>query len=219
MPTPGYIPGPLVIPGVIEVILRWALPNGKLVSNVLHGENLGPVPVDPALAQALFAGIVGDAAWTTYAAHIATTAALQRVDVRDLNVALAPLFESTGAAAAGTDAFFPVPEGVALVATLKAAIAGRSGRGRVYLPGFGVDNVDAQGHAIAGLTGDAVGFVQLVSDQIFAAGMFMTIATRAHAAYVSPATGLMVPALAAGSNRVTQITVEDNVFDSQRRRK
>ncbi len=217
--SPGYIPGPLVIPQCVEVVLEWVLSNGKKTSNVLHAFNFVPVAINAALADLIFTNILAQPEWTAYAGRLPTTTALQGVKLRDLNVALGPLVESTSAAGPGTGGTDPIPQGSALVVSLKSSTAGRTGRGRVYLSGFDISQLDAQGHAIAGLTADALAFVQMVAAQLLGQSLNLCIANRAHAAYVSPATGLMVPAAAAGTTIVDTVIVEDNVFDSQRRRK
>ncbi len=217
--SPGYIRGPLIIPGVVAVTLKWALPNGKLASNVLHGNNFFGTAVNLAMANSIHANIALDARWTAYALTLADTVALQNVHVRDLNVGLAPEFVSDETALPGTNGSDVLPEGVALVCTLKSAVAGRSGRGRVYLTGFGSDQLDAVGHAVAGLTAAAADFVTAVSEAMTAASLSLTIAHRAHGEYTSPFTGETVLAVPASDSLVEQILVVDNVFDSQRRRK
>jgi hypothetical protein len=217
--SPGYIPGPLVIPGVVEVILPWQLPNGKVAHNVLHVDNPTSLNIDVPLCDTVFAAIAADARTTTYLGDISTVVQLNGVEMRDLNTALSPLFVSTAAAIPGTQAAHPIPETAALVVTLKTAVAGRSGRGRAYLTGIAVSGVDASGHADAGTTADAEAFMQGVSDALFASSLFLCVAHRAHAAYTSPNTGNLIPASGASSAGVVSIKVEDNVFDSQRRRK
>ncbi len=197
----------------------WAMPNGKNATNVLHGRDLGSVGVDTAFADSVNATITGDPRTTAWLARVSDAAGLLKCTARTLDIGLAPEFESTASISSGTDATPPLPEGVALCVTLKSAIAGRSGRGRVYLPGIAVDQVDAAGHCVAGATADATAFMTAVSDAFFTNGMFLTVAHRAHDAYVSPATGFTVPASPASDAIVSQVIVNDNVFDSQRRRK
>ncbi len=218
-PTPGYIPGPLVIPNCVEVVLAWTLPDGKKATNVLHADNTAGNTVDDALCDIVFNGVLADARWTAYALRLVTVTKFDAVKMRDLDSALQPLVESTGASAPGTGGSDPLPDEVALVVSLKTTIAGRTGRGRTYLGGLSVSNVDASGHAIAGVQTDAAAFIQAVADALFATSMPLVVANRAHASYVSPSTGLTVPAEAAGFHRVTTIKVDDNLFDSQRRRK
>jgi hypothetical protein len=112
-----------------------------------------------------------------------------------------------------------LPSGVALVITLKSATSGRTGRGRVYLTGYDDIASTVGGEASPDAMAFSVDFMQAVSDAVFANGMALTIANRAHDEYISPATGAVVPAAPAGHHDVISITCQDNVFDSQRRRK
>jgi len=222
MPTsPGYIPGPLVIPDTFELRLGWTQPNGKKTSNVLHFTATGSVFPSPATPQAIYDLIVGDAAWTAYAATLSIDCNFDTVEIKDLRTANQPFISSSVGVNPGTDASHALPEGLALVVSLGTALSGRAHRGRVYLSGFTVDSADTVGHAASGTVGAAQAFVQLISDTINGVDPFwlMGVAHRGHASYVSPFSGLTIPAEAAGTDPVTDITVKDNVFDSQRRRK
>src|SRR6266699_4069889 len=213
MPSPGYIPGPLVIPDTLQVRLLWILPNGKASTNVLHATSLGIFGL--AEINAVFGDVKLDARTTTYLAFLAATTALQAMDIRDLRAANFPLIQSDTPAAAGTGIGNALPEEVSLVVTERTALAGRAHRGRVYLTGFDDSAIDAAGHAVAGLTAAALGFVQAVSDAMAANGLVLSIGHRGHAAYVNAA-GNPVPAEAAGSDPVETLVVLDNIFDSQR---
>jgi len=217
--SPGYHAGPLVIPGVAEITLQWAQANGKNASNVLHATAGSPADITQALCDAILSDIGGDGRWTAYATCLAENTSLFAVKARSLDSALLPQFQSTGVALSGLGTTGTVPEAVALVCTLKTDVAGRTGRGRVYLTGFDPAFVDGAGHATGGLTAAANGFLALVMDVFASNGLLLAVANREHDAYTSPATGLEVPAAAAGYHLVESAIVLDNVFDSQRRRK
>jgi hypothetical protein len=219
MRSPGYHAGPLVIPNVASLRLIWAIPNGKLASNVLHVSNPGGIAINPSLCDSILAGVNADARTIAYAANLATSTSLVGIRMRDLNVANRTEFSDTIGGFTGTGATDALPEGVAFCVTLKTAVSGRQGRGRVYLTGFDRFTLTPTGRATTTLTTDAVGFVQAVSDAAFANGLALTVANREHDAYTSPATGLTVPPEIAGDNLVVGITAADSVFDSQRRRK
>jgi hypothetical protein len=218
-PSPGYIPGPLVIPQCLEVRLKWTLPNDRLATNVLHAFLDTGATIPTGLADTLFAGISTSGAFTALAVYLSDATLFTSIDVKDLRVAGGTISESTGVAVAGTDTTNALPEEVALAVTLRTAFSGRAFRGRTYLAGFGTAAIDATGHAVTGLVTAAQGFMQDVSDQMFAAGTALVVAQRGHAAYTSPFTGNTVPAENAGVQFVTSISVRDNLFDSQRRRK
>ena len=218
MTSPGYIPGPFVIPGACEVQLVWNLANSKEAHNVLHAEfDFGTV-IDSGLCDAILGGINVDTRTTAYLPFLAATTALAAIRIRSMDTALQPQFESTINGVSGTGVLGAVPEQVALVCSLKAAFTGRSGRGRVYLTGFDPVAVGGSGRATTALITAATGFVQAVSDALFPNGLHLAIATRGHSAYTSPATGAIVPATTNTSTLVQSLKVENDVFDSQRRR-
>src|SRR5438445_13447642 len=96
MPTPGYIPGPLVIPLTFQVRLVWTLPNSKQATNVLHcivGDELNP---SVALADSIFDAIIPDTVTPEYFAFLSGTTALQFLDIRDIPIANQPEVHSTG---------------------------------------------------------------------------------------------------------------------------
>jgi len=217
--TPGYIHGPLVIPAVVEVKLRWQLPTGRTASNVLHAHNPSATPITSGLADTIQNGINADARTIAYAAVLQQNCTCFGISLKDLNEERLAEFPNTVGGFNGTDASDALPQAVAFAVSLKSAVSGPRGRGRVYLPGWAESSTDANGTMSIASVLLAIGFVQAISDAIFAVGMSLTIANRGHDPYTSPFTGLEVPAQAPGHNDVIAIIAADNVFDSQRRRK
>jgi hypothetical protein len=218
MPTPGYVPGPLVIPLTVQLRLNWVLPNSRTATNVLHAIVDPTFVLTQVIVDNVFDDISSDATTTTYMAFLAGTTALQFIDARDLRVAEQALIQSTGVAVSGGGSGMALPEEVALVCTLRSALAGRAHRGRVYLTGFDSSAIDADGHAVSGLTAAAQAWVAALSIRMEAQGLALGIGHRGHASYVN-SRGDTVPAELAGTDLVTAAIVRDNVFDSQRRRK
>jgi hypothetical protein len=218
MPSPGYIPGPLVIPLTVQVRLVWSLPNGREATNVLHAINAGAVPVNVAMANAIFDFISTSASWGLYAAFLSSETSFVRVDVRDLTSAHLGVFESAGTPVVGTGVGNALPEEVSLVSTLRTGMTGPAHRGRVYWTGFDDSVLDANGHAVADLRTAINNLMAIVIAAFASVGLDLGVAHRGHADYVN-ARGNTVPAEAAGTDRVLQTDVRDLVFDSQRRRK
>jgi hypothetical protein len=218
VPTPGYIAGPLVIPLTFQLRLIWQLANGKVATNVLHAIVADGTDPSVAMANTILGNLVADAATDTYLAFLTTTTALQFIDIRDIRTPAQAAFQSTGPAAPGTGVLHALPEEVALVCTLRTALAGRAHRGRVYLSGFDASGLTAEGHATPGLTAAAQAFVEQLALYMAGEGLALGVGHRGHAEYVN-AVGNTVAAEAAGTDLVTQVVVRDNVFDSQRRRK
>lgn len=217
MPSPGYIPGPLVIPNTVQVRLMWNLADGSFASNVLHAQKAG-VLVDQTMADDLYTNITGAAGFAAYMDLLSSDVSLLRVGIKDLDTANQVEWESSAAASPGTGVGNALPEEVALVVTLRTNLAGRAHRGRVYLGGFIVTTCTAQGKATGALTAAAATFIQNVSDAMDALGLQFGVAHRGHAEYVN-ARGVTVPAELPGTDPVQAVIVRDNQFDSQRRRK
>lgn len=123
-----------VIPNGCYVRLLYAVGN-QLAINNLGARVLSATVINQALAESLGAAIK-----SAYNANLAiyahTTAALVRVGVRDMRVEHQPEFRDTGAPAAGVGTEPALPPQTAFGVTLRTAGAGRSFRGRVYLPGW-----------------------------------------------------------------------------------
>ena len=215
----GRIGGPIVIPNCVEVDLVWNLASGKQVKNVLHGSVSGGFVDTAAIAQAVYASIIGSASWTAWAAYVHSTAQLAAVNIRDLRAANLPLVTSTGGATAGTGAATALPPGSAVVVTLRTAGAGRGFRWRLYLPGLDSALLTAAtGAASAAANTAALNFVTAVQTAMTASGITLAIANPARQAYTSARTGVLHGARAAGVVAVTSIVTRLTALTSQRRR-
>jgi hypothetical protein len=214
---PGRIPGPIVIPNCIAVMVTWTLPNTKTVYNVLHGQVAGGFSATSAVAEAIFTAIKGAAGWTSWKANVNSGVALAAISLRDMRTLNQPLVTSTTGTSAGTGAGTALPPGDALVVTLRSALAGRSARGRVYLPGLDSSALAAGGVAAAGTMTNAKAFVDAVSTALTASAVTLAIANPARQSYTGT-TGALHPARSAGITPVTSTVVRNNIIDHQRRR-
>jgi hypothetical protein len=218
MADPGRIPGPVVIPACIEVDLLWNLASGKQVKNVMHGQVAAGFTATAAIAQAVYASIIGSAAWTAWAAYLHTTASFAGVQLRDLRTANQPFVSSTGAATPGTGAGTALPPGVSLIITERTALAGKGYRGRIYLPGLdSAALVAATGAAVAAANTAAVNFVNQVGTSLSASGITQSLANPARQSYVGRK-GRTIAARAAGVVNVTSNVARLTALTSQRRR-
>lgn len=132
----------------IEVTLVWQLAGDDHAVNVLH--YLVPptydVTGDTTGALAALVGAAFDAGVVSYKDLVANNFVLARIEVRDLREPNLPVF--IGAIASiGLAAADPLPASTAYVVTLRTAKAGRSFRGRVYLPGWAEGQNDPAGQA------------------------------------------------------------------------
>jgi hypothetical protein len=214
----GRLKGPIILPAGIEVDLVWNLASGKQVKNVLHGQVAGGLSVTAALAQAVYAAIIGSASWTAWAAYVHSTAQLAAVNMRDLRTANMPLVSSTGAATSGTGALLALPPGAAIVVSERTAQAGRAFRGRVYLPGLdsGV-LVGASGAIVAAAQTAALNFMTAVQTALTASAITLALANPARGAYTGRK-GRPITARAATQIAVTSMLVRTASLTSQRRR-
>lgn len=217
MADPGRIPGPVVIPNCVAVYVTWTLPNSKTVYNVLHGSVTGGFSATSAVAETIFTAIKGMAGWTSWKANVNSGVSLAAVSLRDMRALNMPIVSSSSGAAAGTGAGLALPPGDALVVTLRTANAGRSFRGRVYLPGLDSTALAAGGVAAAGTMTNAKAFVDGVTTQLTASGITLGIAQPHRAQYTS-AKGTSHADRPAAIAPVTSTVVRNNIIDHQRRR-
>lgn len=214
----GRIAGPAIIPNAVEVDLTWNLASGKQVKNVLHGSVAGGFNSTAAIAQAVYAAIIGSASWTAWAAFLSNQAQLANVQVRDMRTANLPWVLSTGGATPGTSVSAALPPGVSLVISERTAMAGRGYRGRVYLPGLASNAlVVGTGAASAAANTAAVNFMTAVQSALTASGITLAIANPARAQYTGRR-GRVIPARPAGIVPVTSMVSRLTALTSQRRR-
>lgn len=119
----------------------------------------------------------------------------------DLGTGKAQARGEEGVSHVGTNVGVPLPQEVAVCATLRTALPGPAGRGRMYLPGPAVTEVEATGRLDAATA-------QAFADQVAAA---LSIAVAAG----------LTPVLYSFGRPEREITLVDvgDVFDAQRRRR
>lgn len=102
----------------------------------------------------------------------------------------------------GTSGQYPLPSETAVCLSLVTASAGRSGRGRCYLPGPARDQINEDGRVLAAFQSDVADAAQAMGNDINDATHFLAVASQT----------------TAGIQPVTRVRVGD-VFDVQRRRR
>lgn len=217
---PGRIPGPIVVPNAVQVNIQFTLPNGKIVQNILHGQVAAGFAATAAIAEAVRASIAGSAAWTSWAAFLNSATTFSAVAIKDLRSAGLPLVFSTGAAVAGTAAAGTnaLPADTSVAITLRTAQAGRSKRGRVFLPGLSNLGIATTGAMLATAQTAAVNLVTQFQTSMSASGITLSLINPARQAYTGRA-GAAIPARAAGVVNVTSITSRSTTLRTQRRRR
>jgi len=163
--------------GAATVRLIWNLGGAEGAINVYGAVVTGALTFNQALADALGSAI--KSAFTSQLApHISGGVSLAKVGVRDLRTDNQAEFIDTGAAVVGTGTGDLLPGQVALCVTLRTALAGKSFRGRSYLPGF--VEADNQASGTTGATANAAGvaFVQAIDNALKANGLALGVLSR-----------------------------------------
>lgn len=214
---PGYIGGPKVIPFAAQISLYWSLGNGKGAYNVLTGRYSGAYSGSVAKCNAILTALTTGAQWTALAAHIAPTAALASVLMRDLNAPDQPVIQSSSSGAVGTSSGIELPNEVAAVVTLRTAFTGPEHRGRMYIPGW-ASSALATGNVMAPAAVTALtNWAGIIAGVLTAQGFTWCVGHPARQAYTG-STGTQHPAREAGTVPIVSVTTRDNHWDTQRRR-
>lgn len=192
----------LVIPDTVRVSLVWALTGVEFAVNVIHYIVPPGQVVSNATATDLANDIQNPFVSGALDTFISEEVDLSRITVRDIRTANLPEFGAT-TVAPGTSASQVLPLQIALVATLRTALAGRSYRGRFYMPGFAENANLADGTCDGAASSALETWLTAISSPTVQGNLWSL-------AVMSPTLG--------ESNPVTAIDVRDNVWDTQRRR-
>lgn len=193
---------PLVIPNAVLVRLIWTNGGTPYAVNVLGARNPGAVSITQALTNTVGSAIKGAVASSGLADELSNVVALANVGMRNIAIANQPEFLDAAVPAGGVAAVALLPPQVSLCVTLRTALAGRSFRGRVFLPGFTEDSNDTGGSASADARTAGVAFITAVQDALDGSGLNLAVLSRT------------VPT----ATDVSAILVRDAVWDTQRRR-
>lgn len=193
---------PLVIPNTVRVNLVWGLNGAEYAVNVLHYVVPSGQVVTGATATDLALDIAGPFVSGALDTWISDDVSLERVTVRDLRTANQPEY-SAPTSAAGTSTSDVLPLQTSLVVTLRTALAGRSYRGRMYMPGWAENANDANGTASVTAIVDLETWMTAIANPTVEGNLW--------------ALGVMSVTLGE-TNVVTAIDVRDTTWDTQRRR-
>jgi len=189
----------------LRSILHWTLPDGEVAAVRTHWEpSSAIVSLDDATADAFEAR--AETYWADIKSHYAPATlfvgtTLQWIGTDGLVLAT---LDRTISGVAGTADAANLPTECALVVSLRTANAGRSGRGRMYLPALGTNEVLGDGRCTSGATDD----ISQASATYLGP---LTIGAETYTAVVASTTKeLLQPIL---------FTRVGDVFDVQRRRR
>lgn len=149
---------PVVVDGTLSIRVVWTAAGSPLGQNVLNAR----IGSGPAVNQAMATTIAGhlESAHTSSGldALQSTDVSMDLVEIRDLREPNQPLI-SAAIGSPGLSAANLVPRGNSLVVTSRTALAGRSFRGRTYVPGFSDEATDASGRATQAAQDAATAFI------------------------------------------------------------
>lgn len=192
----------LVVPTSALVKVIWAMGGTPYALNVFGALKVGAVVINQALADALFASVKSQAGTTALMAAIGTGVSLLSVAIRDISGPNLPEYVGAGAALPGQAAGNLLPPQIACCVTIRTALAGKSFRGRCYIPGFTVGSVTATGDMAANVGGLSTGFVNAIDSAMAANNLNLAVVSRKLLA----------------SEAATLVQSRNNQWETQRRR-
>lgn len=201
----------LVVPNAAVLRLIWSLSGQPYAVNVLGVNKNAVSTITQTTVNTLGAAIKTSFSSSGLAGVVGTAVSLQSVGLRDINSANQPELFDVGAAVPGTAVGDLLPPQIALVVTLRSALAGRSFRGRCFLTGYAESANGATGQASAGAGTASSGFTVAIAGNLGASGFSLAIISR-------PAPGASPPRPTGMVNNVIAHVVRDLVWDTQRRR-
>jgi hypothetical protein len=214
----GAVPGKKIVTSCAQVVLNWQLPNGKRAHNVMYGKFSGPFALTVADANAIYLGLSTGTQATALLTHFSPTTQMQSVDLRNVDVKDQPLIVGTVTSRPGTAATPSQAGEMAEVITLRTAIAGPGGRGRIYLPALCNADWNAGDLMGASAVADINTWAGTIASVLTGRGLQFVLGLAARVAYTSPITGTPHEARASVGAPITSAALRDNHWDTQRRR-
>jgi hypothetical protein len=212
----GKIKGAQPCANTVEIRVVGTASNSKQQSITVHGFFSGASPVSQALADTLWTSI--STAWNSnLAPQMVPAATIQAVHIRDMTIPTNPVFIGTGTALAGTGAPPAVAPENAVVLTENVTMRGRGLKGRMYLGGW-ANTADAGNGVISSAASTAAsGFGTALFNAITGAGLTPCVAQVPRQQYQG-LTGTVHAARTQGHPPVSNYTLRNNEWDTQRRR-
>jgi hypothetical protein len=199
----------------MQVKWVWSM-NAISAINVTNAIITGSPTINPALAEAQFVAIKAAMTAAALPEWWGTNIQLTRVALRDMRTPNNAEIESTGPPLISTSPEDSLPPQTAAVITLRTAKAGKSFRGRIFLPGFNESANDGSGR----ITSDAFAALQVFANSVptlYTGGLQLCVASRQ---VVNRAPGAGCAVLRPSQvTPVTQALIRDNIWDTQRRRR
>lgn len=218
------------VPGSAFLRLFWSL-NAQVGLNVLGVSCPAGVTINQALADNIAAALKTNWASQAISSKLATSTQLTAIGIRDYRTANQAEFlgAPAGGIGTGTATGDALPRHIALVATLRTDKAGKSFRGRFYMPGWAESENSATGSASQTDADALVTWLLLINSTLTSNGMATAVVSRPSDAItrtrtVTHSDGTVstetrnYPARAGAVTPVTKTQVRNLVWDTQRRR-
>lgn len=202
----------LVLANAAILRLIWANGGAPYAVNVFGAINSGGTNVTQSAVNNIGAAIKGALTSSGVVGALGNTISLQTVTLRNINTPNQGELQDVTAPVTGTSAAGLLPPQTALCVTLRTALAGRSYRGRCYLPGFAEDCNDVGGTASAAVGAAAATFVNAIATAMSAQSLPMAVLSRT----VYDEEGNVVRL--GFATPVTLAVTRNLVWDTQRRR-
>lgn len=210
------MPGPIVIAGAAQVRIYYSQTGVRFINAV--GAIGSPASgVNQALADALDAAIKTAFTSSGFAGTCATALSLTQVGIRSLNAPNLAEFVGAAAAVPGTGTGDPLSRSTTGVVTLRTAQAGKSYRGRLYLPPQTEANNDSFGNQVTAAGTAANAFVTGIRNALSASGLTCAILSPALPERLNHA-GQTLPAKPGFATAVVSNQVRNSNWGTQRRR-
>lgn len=130
------------VPDTFQVVVKGQLQTGKIWNNVLYYHD--PGVLTQVIADSYCDLVTGN--YTELLGVWSTQTSVFGITITDLDTEGAPQFESTsGAPIIGTAGGDAMPNEVSALIGTDTSFRGRSGRGRIFIPGFAESASDGQG--------------------------------------------------------------------------
>lgn len=190
---------PVQFSQTVLVRLIWTRAGVAWAYNVMAAQNTAGTAITQTLANTLGAAIKANFTSSGLAAATNIGVGLANIGVRDINTPSHVEFLDSGAAVGGSAAGKLLPPQDAVVITLRTALAGRSYRGRFYVPGSGENSYTSTGGVATATTTACQGFVQSMIAAFAASNIIFAVWSRPRpASGTKPAwPGAITPVLAA----------------------
>lgn len=206
-----------VIPNSCEMKIVYSI-SGLTMINKVGAQGAASANVNQALADALDASVKAAFTSSGFAGLIKVGDSLQQITIRSRTSETAAEFLGGGAPVAGTAvAGETLPRGSSCVVTLKTAQAGKSYRGRVFLPPVIETQNDASGNQSTASQTTCLAWVNAIRSSLSSNGLTMAVLSPSLPQRTTTA-GTVLPAKPAFSTPVVTTAIRHPQWASQRRR-